>query len=311
MPTIGTSRLPAPTSWDEFEDICKSAFSLRWGNPNLSRYGRQGQKQDGVDVFGNDSLNNFVGIQCKNTISSISKDLVESECLKAENFLPPISVLYIATTMDRDVNLQSDARIMSDERKLLGKFTIEIVFWPDIIHDLSKDASITQQHYPQYFNVRTPSHRELKRNKDISSITSLINVIDFNSTFEHLSWGAKYIHVSIIEQLSNIQVERTAPTFSLDNQALLEETDLLINEWSELVVCINKAPYKLHPNSYQLCFYMPGDHCRNQEENHLYEQIDAKMLRLMSAMKSICSLINSEYHEINLNSISKNARYLY
>lgn len=56
MPTIANSRLPKPSGWDEFEDICLSSFKLRWGSPNLARHGRQGQEQNGVDIYGQDNL---------------------------------------------------------------------------------------------------------------------------------------------------------------------------------------------------------------------------------------------------------------
>lgn len=54
MPTYAGSRMPPPESWSEFEDIVCSAAKNRWDNPNSTKHGHQGQKQDGVDVYGND-----------------------------------------------------------------------------------------------------------------------------------------------------------------------------------------------------------------------------------------------------------------
>ena len=56
MPTISSAILLKPAGWDEFEDICLSAFKLRWKEPNLTRHGRQGQAQNGVDISGPDHL---------------------------------------------------------------------------------------------------------------------------------------------------------------------------------------------------------------------------------------------------------------
>lgn len=52
MPTISSSKVPSPKSWDEFEEITLSAAKLRWNSTDFYRHGRQGQKQDGVDIWG-------------------------------------------------------------------------------------------------------------------------------------------------------------------------------------------------------------------------------------------------------------------
>jgi hypothetical protein len=52
MPTLGTALLPAPSDWNEFEDICADLFGREWGDPNVTRYARQGERQDGVDIYG-------------------------------------------------------------------------------------------------------------------------------------------------------------------------------------------------------------------------------------------------------------------
>ncbi|SDX17760.1 hypothetical protein SAMN05216317_1543 [Nitrosomonas eutropha] len=153
MPTITNSRLPAPNGWDKFEDICRSAFALRLANQNLARHGRQGQKQNGVDIYGVDSVGYMIGVQCKNTIAGITENLVRSECAKAEDFSPTLSELYIATTADRDAKIQGFARIFSDERRKQNLFPVHIVFWPDITSDLGRDESVVRQHYPQFFTA--------------------------------------------------------------------------------------------------------------------------------------------------------------
>ncbi|WP_395664429.1 hypothetical protein [Methylocella sp.] len=52
MPTLTGLVLPPPGSWDEFEESALSAAKLRWNSTDLYRHGRQGQRQDGVDIFG-------------------------------------------------------------------------------------------------------------------------------------------------------------------------------------------------------------------------------------------------------------------
>jgi hypothetical protein len=54
MPTIASSNVPTPKSWDEFEDITLAAAKLRWNSSDFFRNGRPGQKQDGVDIWCHD-----------------------------------------------------------------------------------------------------------------------------------------------------------------------------------------------------------------------------------------------------------------
>lgn len=310
MPTFTASTLPPPDSWDEFESICKSAFSLRWANPNLARHGRLGQKQDGVDIYGVDPLQNLVGVQCKNTTKSISTDLIESECAKAEDFKPGLSALYIATTTHRDANIQAFARKLSESRKAQNKFPVDVVFWPDVIHDLSREESAIRQHYPQYFTHLTKTPDQLKREADIQNLTSILEVVDFNSTFDHLKWGAKYIHSSILDQINNIDRVLSYPSFNIHDKPLLEAINSLTKNWRNLCQLIRIAPYDLNQNEI-LRFNMPGDFCRNEQENELYEEIDTKIEALIHSIRLFCSLINTNYLEISIEATSRKARSLY
>ncbi len=52
MPNPPTTNLPRPKSWDEFEDICADVLKYLWKDPYTVRHGRSGQKQDGVDIYG-------------------------------------------------------------------------------------------------------------------------------------------------------------------------------------------------------------------------------------------------------------------
>lgn len=61
MPTLSSMFIPVPTSWKEFEKITLSSLKIKWNSPNLTLHGRQGQLQNGVDIYGDDYLGRFVG----------------------------------------------------------------------------------------------------------------------------------------------------------------------------------------------------------------------------------------------------------
>lgn len=149
MPTYANLRMPPPKSWDEFEAIVCSAAKNRWGSPDFSLHGRQGQRQDGVDVFGVDNKGRMVGLQCKNTWSGLTTATINDEVEKAESFKPALAQLYVATTADTDKHLQEFVRELSCARLKTRKFEVSIFFWTDVWHDLTLDESRLFQHYPQ------------------------------------------------------------------------------------------------------------------------------------------------------------------
>lgn len=150
MPTISSSVVPPPKSWDEFEDITLAASKLRWNSTDFQRHGRTGQKQDGVDVFGLDDDDRHIGIQCKNTVDGISMDVIRKEIANAEGFEPLLDRLYIATTSKRDAPLQKEVRLLSEVRRRDRKFRVAILFWDDVFQDLATDDDVFFAHYPQF-----------------------------------------------------------------------------------------------------------------------------------------------------------------
>jgi len=150
MPTLSSIKLPPPKSWDEFEEITLTCLKIKWDSPNLTRHGRQGQSQAGVDIYGEDNLGRFVGVQCKKTDLELNTRIVKCEVAKAEQFVPPITTYYLATSLQSDVNLQKEIRLLSDEHIKQGKLPIGIFFWDDLIRELVKNKAEFSRHYPDF-----------------------------------------------------------------------------------------------------------------------------------------------------------------
>ena len=64
MSDANNEQLLPPPSWDKFEEICADLFSRIWGDTLLGRYGRTGQRQHGVDIYGKENGADS-GVQCK------------------------------------------------------------------------------------------------------------------------------------------------------------------------------------------------------------------------------------------------------
>ena len=141
MPTLSTSDIPKPSNWDEFEDIVWNIYRRKWQDPNASRNGRQGQRQNGVDIYGQPKRlgDKYSGVQCKRLADgTLTTTIVENETVKAEEFIPKLTEFTIATTDNRDSNLQEDVRKINSKRIKQNKFPIFIVFWQDLCNDLTR-----------------------------------------------------------------------------------------------------------------------------------------------------------------------------
>ncbi|MEA2060811.1 MAG: hypothetical protein U9P10_09965 [Thermodesulfobacteriota bacterium] len=58
-------------------------------------------------------MGRFVGVQSKNVGEELKIKSVKQEIAKAEQFKPPISSFYIATTLPNDALLQKEIRLLS------------------------------------------------------------------------------------------------------------------------------------------------------------------------------------------------------
>ncbi len=198
MPTYANSNVAPPQGWDEFEDIVCSAAKNRWQNPSFTRHGRQGQSQEGVDVYGNNERGQLIGLQCKNTWSGVSEDVIDIEVTKAEKFKPALAEFYIATTASTDKNIQAFVRTLSKKRRMAGSFEVGILFWNDVWHDLTLNEDRLFQHYPQL--RPEPSATSLEPSHDLRLFREFQSTLSFEPAVRLLreqDFGAPFLLGSI------------------------------------------------------------------------------------------------------------------
>jgi hypothetical protein len=146
MPIPSTAKWPKPRSEDEFEDIAVDFLRIRWNDPNAVRNGRRGQRQHGVDITGRPSWaqGRTAGAQCKN-VELLSLKAVLAEVELAKNFPGGLVEFKIITAAERDAELQAEVR--SHFRENPAGFDVEVVFWPDVVGDLSADDRLVAKHW--------------------------------------------------------------------------------------------------------------------------------------------------------------------
>lgn len=232
MPTLSNSMIPAPQGWDEFEQIVLSSLKIKWMSPELTRNGRQGQAQNGVDIYGKDSLGCMVGVQCKLTSKEIDCDTIKEEVRKAEGFLPKISALYIATNLPADAKIQREVRLLSQERLAQGGFPVGIFFWQDIIQDLIVNETEFRKHYPQF---------DIGAGMDRFSGTRLLCLIDVSYIGLQLRNYMALLFGEFSSSEEYLQIEKISLTIESCCVVLMDsvqsvQVNMLVNKFRQYVI---------------------------------------------------------------------------
>jgi hypothetical protein len=177
MPTPSTSDLPKPKSWDEFEDITWEIYKRKWQDNHAQRYGRSGQEQNGIDIYGRqNSSDKYIGVQCKRyKDKKLTQEIINAEIVKAEGFSYPLSEYIIATTASRDTKLQDFVRSLNEKRRLENKFPVYIVFWEDICNELAdpNNRDLLKKHYSDWEQIF--SNQEKSISEQVESIHCLLS----------------------------------------------------------------------------------------------------------------------------------------
>jgi tetratricopeptide (TPR) repeat protein len=126
--------IPLPKGDDDFEDLVLALYRAVWQDPGAKLHGRRGQRQHGVDLYGEDR----VGVQCKHHGSATliqDKDLLAElleEVEKAKGFEPPLRRFIFVTTARRSATLQREARQLTERHEKDGLFAVEVFGWEDL-----------------------------------------------------------------------------------------------------------------------------------------------------------------------------------
>ena len=151
MPSISRSHLRQPKDWEDFEEMCADVFAAEWGEPHTTRYGRQGQRQNGVDIYGRSSANGYAGVQCKGRRSwpprPLTTEEVDQEVAKALKFEPPLTSFTFATTAADDTHILDHARLITERHAARGLFSVHVVGWDEFIRRLTRHSDLVEKHY--------------------------------------------------------------------------------------------------------------------------------------------------------------------
>lgn len=149
---IAPTQIKKPENWQDFEKLCKKLWGEIWDCADtIKRNGRNGQKQNGVDIYGiPKGESSYYGIQCKckedNTDSALTQKEIDEELKKSINFKPTLKRLIFATTSNKDASLEEYIRQKDIEYRKKGLFEVHLFCWEDIV-DLLEERRNTYNWY--------------------------------------------------------------------------------------------------------------------------------------------------------------------
>jgi len=151
MLSFSTTQVPPPSDWQRFEHLCWLLWRAIWSDDNAQKNGRQGQPQNGVDVYGQLTKGRWAGVQCKGKDifqdRRITERELKREVAKAKRFTPRLSQFVLATTGARDAKIQECARRITEAHRKKRLFSVQVYSWEDIRDLLAGHDRIVEELY--------------------------------------------------------------------------------------------------------------------------------------------------------------------
>ncbi|WP_404317901.1 restriction endonuclease [Malaciobacter canalis] len=151
--------IPPPQNWQSFEDLCKDLWGKILQDKHIQLNGRSGQSQDGVDIYGVDAHSKEkYGIQCKQKTyyKNLTIEEINSEIEKAKYFIPKLDKYILATTAQKDANIEKYVRELNNISHNGISFSVYVFGWDDILSELYNHNDILKKHYNFFINPHTP-----------------------------------------------------------------------------------------------------------------------------------------------------------
>lgn len=208
---------PIPKNWQSFEELVLDLYKEIY-NDSFKKHGRNGQDQNGVDIYGKLDDGSWCGIQCKKySARKFTKKELIAEVNKAKEFTPSLKRYIIATTNDSDKSIQEQTRILTDKHNAEGLFSVDVISWTDLESYLLKYKSVSAKYYPnihpqkQYavsIEISDIVHKSHDKSRDyISKISDIDRTKNLDKLFHAFNLKDKYEFSLVIENIGDLTIK--------------------------------------------------------------------------------------------------------
>lgn len=141
MTDITAIEIGKPLNWQDFQRNCVHLFRRDLGDRHVQEWGREGQKQNGIDLHGyrDGDTTKPVGIQCRRIKEPLTEQAMRDDAEAARVIKPALTELIFAATTERDVKAQTAAATLTAELRASGwPCRVVVMSWPDLCQEIVK-----------------------------------------------------------------------------------------------------------------------------------------------------------------------------
>lgn len=141
---------PPPANWQDFQLLSFRLVEQVCEPTSVREYGRQGQRQDGVDVYGEMYGEPHLGVQCKQMQlgKQLTVKLIQAEAEQARSFLPALDIFVVATTLPEDTALHKAVTRLNSAKTY--PFKISYWSWAHFNDSLNRSSRLVEESYKAY-----------------------------------------------------------------------------------------------------------------------------------------------------------------
>lgn len=141
---------PPPANWQDFQILTGRMVEQYCVEGTVREHGRQGQRQHGVDVYGEMPGELHLGVQCKEMQlgKTLTKELIKAEADQALNFQPKLNTFVVATTLAEDVNIHLAVTELNQSR--IYPFKVTYWSWKHYNDRLNRCNQLVEDSYKSY-----------------------------------------------------------------------------------------------------------------------------------------------------------------
>lgn len=141
---------PPPSNWQDFQILTLRLVEQVCDPTTVHEYGRQGQRQSGVDVYGQMFGGLHLGVQCKQMQpgKQLTSALIQAEADAAQSFLPALDIFVVATTLPEDTALHNAVTKLNAAKTY--PFKITYWSWARFNDSLNRSSRLVEESYKAY-----------------------------------------------------------------------------------------------------------------------------------------------------------------
>jgi hypothetical protein len=181
---------PPPANWQDFQILTLRIVEQMCDPTTVREYGRPGQRQHGVDVYGEMPGGFHLGVQCKEMKAGkkLSLKLIQDEADDALAFNPDLNLFVIATTSVEDTALHQAVTALNSSK--VYPFTISYWSWNHFNDKLNRSSKLMKESYKNYANSFDVNEQLL----EMEAIFEALSRPAFIDDFEHELNYNDFIH---------------------------------------------------------------------------------------------------------------------